>query len=164
MEEDDPIAANDPFYINIAWGIADRLRSPRGGDEEWTEGGRRVFAGTVKRTQLRNRRKLQQPIDIGYRIEQPEDAPINAFDMVVADAIYTLYRRGLQSFTAANIQQLITGGRQSYAKRNEAIRNSIEKLRASMIHIDCTSWAELDRDYFRGRRIRSGRWRASWRF
>ena len=149
--EDKGIVATDPFYINIAYRIADRLRCPRSEDEEMIEGGKLVFKGKVKRSRLRGKKeqsKLQ--IEIRFRIEQSVDAPIAAFDMVVADAIYTLYRRGAKGFSVASIQQLITGGRPSYARRNEAIRDSVEKLRNSIISIDCSNWANRD-DYFRDR-------------
>lgn len=150
-EEDQSAVVSEPFYINIAYAIADRLRSPRSANEAKLEGSRLVFSGIAKRDRLSNGKKLQSPIGVGFRIEQPADAPINGFDMVVADAIYTLYRRGVKSFSPATIQKLMTGGQPSYAQRNKDIANSIEKMRVSTIQIDCTKWAELDSRYFSGR-------------
>lgn len=86
----------------------------------------------------RDERDLTQlPCKTCQRAEKPE---LTCFDWDVADAIYTLYLSRHKQFTVGQILRILSGDsdQTATAKKQEAIEESIEKLRGIFVTIDCT--------------------------
>ncbi len=90
-------------------------------------------------------RKLEQQLagkTLLLELTELLTAKLSCFDCDVADAIYTLYRRGNGQlpFTLGQILQELSGGRGKTLTREkkEQIQASVERLRHTWIRIDCT--------------------------
>lgn len=71
-------------------------------------------------------------------------AELSCFDCDVADAVYTLYNNGLDSFTPGQVLRALTGdgGQTLTAQKRDALIHSLDKLIAARITIDRTQEAE----------------------
>lgn len=108
---------SEPFYINNTK-LADEIR-------KGVPAGKRlsceVFKGTITEYEI--------------------SSPLSYFDCNVADAIYTLYKSNHRWFSSGQVLRVLSGDRkQTITKqKKKEITDSIERLRAAVIEIDCTA-------------------------
>ena len=116
--------AKDRLYINntkVANEIRKRLAPP----------------GQLCETVVSGRNEM--PIVTRYRLSEE----LSCFDCDVADAVYTLYISGKDSFTLPQLMRALSGDSRQTAteqKKNE-LRESVERLRRAQIEIDCSEYA-----------------------
>lgn len=64
------------------------------------------------------------------------------YDKIIADAIYTLYEMGEDTFTLNRVAEVLTGGKWPLPTIREKIRASIKKMTVTRVTIDCTEEIE----------------------
>ena len=64
------------------------------------------------------------------------------YDKIVADAIYTLYEMGEDTFSLNRVAEVLTGGKWPQPSIREKIRASIKKMTVTRVTIDCTAEIE----------------------
>lgn len=112
-----PSEKSEPFYINNTK-LADEIR-------KGVPAGKRlsceVFKGTITEYEI--------------------SSQLSYFDCNVADAIYTLYKNNHRWFTSGQVLRVLSGDKkQTITKqKKKEIIDSIERLRAAVIEIDCTA-------------------------